>query len=137
MNAQLTLIHAYDSLARHCHQWPAKARALAMADLWRLSQQIKQEENMPGKPWPHDTLEKLREAGYSYEERGACADPTCKTVVFWFITPNKKWMPMEQIAPADPLAGEALMRYQPHFVSCPGARRFSRKSKDTIEERTA
>ncbi len=45
MNAHTTLIHAYDSLARHCHRWPAKARALAMADLWRLSQQIKQEEN--------------------------------------------------------------------------------------------
>lgn len=134
MNAHTTLIHAYDSLARHCHRWPAKARALAMADLWRCAQLIKQEENMPGTPWKYDTLEKLREAGYSYEERGACADPTCKTVVFWFITPNKKWMPMELISVPDGTTARKEI-YQPHFVSCPGARRFSRKSKDKIEAR--
>jgi hypothetical protein len=137
MNAYLTLIHAYDSLARHSHQWPAKARMCAMVDLWRCAEKVKKEETMPGTPWKLDTQEKLRDAGYSFEEAGTCADPNCKSTVYWFITPKQKWMPFELIAPADPLAGTAEMRYQPHFATCPGARKFSRKSKDKIERRSA
>lgn len=95
---------------------------------------------MAGTPWKHDTQEKLRDAGYHYEEKGFCTDPTCKFTVYWFITPNQKWMPMEMIEVADttnPNSDQATkMIYQPHFVSCPGARKFSRKSKDKIEART-
>lgn len=112
--------------------------------------------------WPHDTLEKLRNAGYSYQERGKCSAPTCRVEVFWFITPKGKWMPMEALAPAgepgsivprptaatdDALGAgsqaeelrNSLLHFQPHFASCPESRRFSRRGepgKTTTVERT-
>jgi hypothetical protein len=84
--------------------------------------------------WPHDTLAKLRDAGYSYQEQGKCLSPNCRVTVFWFITPNRKWMPFEMIAPTD--HESATTRYQPHFASCPDARKFSRKSKTEVQART-
>ncbi len=90
--------------------------------------------------WKHDTLEKLREAGYSYQERSKCAAPSCATLVYWFITPNGKWMPFEQVEVPDPLNPNSdqatKLIVQPHFASCVDARKFSRKSKDKIEARS-
>jgi hypothetical protein len=77
-------------------------------------------------PWPHDTTEKLCEAGYSFQEVGKCLAPSCKTMIHWFITPKGKWMPFEMVEQG---------RYQPHFATCPESRKFSRKGKDQIEER--
>lgn len=79
-----------------------------------------------GKPWPHDTMEKLREAGYQYQERGRCMAPNCKVVIFWFITPNKKWMPMEIVAPATAEIETEVTKFQPHWASCPESRNFHR-----------
>lgn len=102
-----------------------------------LSLPIGGKEKHMATPWKHDSLEKLREAGYSYQERGACADPSCKTVVYWFITPKQKWMPFEIVEkfPAGPSDAPVEQRYQPHFATCPGSRQFSRKSKDKIDRR--
>ena len=90
-------------------------------------------------PWPHDTLVKLRDAGYSYQEQGKCLNPACKVTVFWFITPKGKWMPFEMKEVPDPMNPNSdqatKVIYQPHFASCPDARKFSRKSKDHTEER--
>ena len=95
-----------------------------------------------GTPWPHDTLEKLREAGYEYVERGKCLAPACNVEIFWFVTPNKKWMPMERFSaplpagPGDAPAPPILFR--PHFSSCPDARKFSRRGtpgETHVEER--
>jgi hypothetical protein len=85
-------------------------------------------------PWPHDTLEKLREAGYSYQERSKCLSPQCTTVAHWFITPKGKWMPFEIVAG---VTHNGEPTYRPHFSTCPEARKFSRKSKDHVEERKA
>lgn len=74
-------------------------------------------------PWKFDTLEKLREAGYEYVERGKCLAPSCREQIYWFLTPNKKWMPMELWVTAE---GE---RYQPHFATCPESRKFSRRGE--------
>ena len=141
MNARLTLMHAYDHLARNSHQWPAKARMCAMVTLWNAANLVQEEDTMPGTPWKLDTQEKLHDAGYRYEDQGACADPSCKATVLWFITPKEHWMPFEQVEVPDPLnpnSDQATKTiYQPHFVSCQGARNFSRKSKDVIEKRTA
>ena len=76
--------------------------------------------------WPHDNLEKLREAGYSFQEASKCAAPSCDTIVHWFITPKGKWMPMETLPDG---------RMETHFARCVEARKFSRKNKDKVEAR--
>lgn len=91
------------------------------------------------KGWPHDTLEKLREAGYKYQERSKCAAPSCKVEVYWFITPKLKWMPFNVKPIADTIASDGVTRFEPHFASCPEARKLSRKGTpehNEITERT-
>lgn len=88
-----------------------------------------------GAPWPHDTMEKLKAAGYTFEDTSKCLSPTCSVTVHWFITPNKKWMPFDAMLGQFPSGDDRL---QPHFGPCPESRRFSRKGepgKTTTEER--
>jgi hypothetical protein len=75
------------------------------------------------RPWPFDTLEKLREAGYKYQDASLCSEPGCGKIIYWFITPKLKRMPFVIIPGPE---RDSVPHYQPHFVDCVGAKRFSR-----------
>ena len=85
---------------------------------------IAKEEHMAA--WSNNTVAKLKDAGYVFQDGGKCLSPTCDKQILWFITPRGHWMPFEM--------DEAGI-VQPHFSSCPDARKFSRKAKDQVEER--
>lgn len=76
-----------------------------------------------GKPWPHDTHEKLTAAGYIFLTDGPCKSETCKTTVHWYRTPKGKEMPFSDVAESSPV------RLQPHFASCSEAARFTTRGK--------
>jgi hypothetical protein len=73
-----------------------------------------------GRPWPHDSKEKLETAGYVFVEDGPCKSPKCDKTVKWFRTPKDHLMPFTV------REGGAL---QPHFADCPDARNFTSKGK--------
>lgn len=88
--------------------------------------------------WKYDTQEKLRDAGYSFQETGKCLAPSCKTIIHWFITPKGKWMPFELFSPTGEVGDhdrDQPFSYRPHFATCPESRKFSRKSKDYVTTR--
>ncbi len=73
-----------------------------------------------GKPWPHDTGEKLREAGYSFIQWATCRHPECGASLQFWLTPRGAKMPMSAIKD-DPT------RLEPHWASCVGAKQFSKR----------
>lgn len=64
---------------------------------------------MPGKPWPHDTHEKLVLAGYKHAATTPCKGPNCKTQVLWYLTPKGHYMPFEK---------DSDGKMRPHHASC-------------------
>lgn len=72
---------------------------------------------MPSKPWPHDSHDKLVDAGYRHQATQLCNGPNCETNVLWYETPKGHMMPFERMADG---------RLQPHFASCRDVGKFTK-----------
>lgn len=78
-----------------------------------------------------DTLVELAEAGYRHQSNGRCS--ACGVKLYWFLTPKNRLMPFnlkaELMVSEDTIYRQrSNTRYEPHFASCPEAKRF-RKAK--------
>lgn len=108
---------------------------------------------MPNEPrrWPHDTHEKLHAAGYRLDKGPTgegdgirpCKYPPCEQRVIFYITPNGKDMPFENIKTearhlepggimVDPQTGQPLL--QPHAATCVG---YAKREADRKAEKAA
>lgn len=65
------------------------------------------------------THDELAAAGYQFRNNKPCTGPTCNTLIYWYLTPNKRAMPMAFVADRD---GKAT--FQPHFADCNDRKRF-------------
>jgi hypothetical protein len=101
---------------------------------------------MPNEPrhWPHDTHEKLHAAGYRLDKGPTgegngikpCKYPPCEQRVIFYITPNGKDMPFEEVARAEntPEGLHAWKELQPHAATCVG---YAKREADRKAEKAA
>ena len=77
--------------------------------------------------WPHNSGEKLQEAGYHFIRWGNCPAPQCRAIVLWYLTPKEKQMMI------DPET------FEPHMAACPARPRprhhleLSRDDREFLE----
>jgi hypothetical protein len=69
-----------------------------------------------GTPWPHNSHEKLKAAGYVFLESKICKGKNCGATIHWYRTPKGKLMPFNT-------------QFQPHFADCPDAKNIHERSK--------
>lgn len=65
--------------------------------------------------WPA-TAEELRSAGWIDQKKSKWC--SCGKVLFWFLTPQKKWIPLEAVSEAMPVS------YRPHHANCRDVKNF-------------
>jgi hypothetical protein len=58
------------------------------------------------------TEDELAKAGYKYQRTERCKGKTCGVMLAWYLTPNGKWMPLEEGT------------LEPHFAKCPDVKDF-------------
>jgi len=66
------------------------------------------------KPWPYNTPEDLKEAGYKLSGSGRCRGQNCGAMIEWWKTPQ------DHNIPIDPDT------MQPHWATCPNSKSFKR-----------
>ncbi|HVB59123.1 MAG TPA: hypothetical protein VNE63_22170 [Candidatus Acidoferrales bacterium] len=67
--------------------------------------------------WPA-TMDALEDEGYGYT--GTSKTCECGTTILWFVTPNKKWMPLSSIKDS---------RLVPHHSVCDRIKQFRKAGK--------
>lgn len=103
---------------------------------------------MPNR-WPHDTHEKLELAGYRMDKGPAgeypdgvrqCKYPPCEQKVIFYITPNGKEMPFQDVTEATcpeckDSHPEGTIFLQPHAATCEGykKREADRKAAKAVQ----
>jgi hypothetical protein len=85
---------------------------------------------MPGLKWPV-TSNELRDAGYEYDNDGACKG--CQAPIEWWISPAGAKTPMSIISAAERNPSiqarmkDPLDKRQPHFIDCVERDKFKRR----------
>jgi hypothetical protein len=64
------------------------------------------------------TRHELEQAGYRYVRTLTCTGPTCSAMIEWWLTPKKKYIPLEF------RESFGVDICEPHWATCPDRARF-------------
>ena len=66
-------------------------------------------------PWPYNSPDKLRQAGYAFQAEGRCHASVCNAAIQWWKTPTGKLMPLDAAT------------FEPHWATCKNAAKFKKR----------
>lgn len=81
---------------------------------------------MPRIEWPL-SAEELVKLGYRYSRAKICKAGECGKPLLMAWTPHGALMPMVEVE--RPLTASEGRYFQPHFIDCPGAKKFRRSKR--------